>query len=335
MLELAYPWILLLTVLPLVWWGRKRKDADQVAAPTLPVGHWLSDLPGVSRSGNARSVWQKLLLLLAWLLLVVALARPQYVGESVQLPVTGRDLLLAVDISPSMEEEDMILGQRRVNRLTAVKSVLNDFIARRDGDRLGLLLFGTQPYIQAPLSFDHETIRTLLQEAQLGMAGRATAIGDAIGLAVKRLRDRPQEQRVLVLLTDGANTAGEVTPEKAAEIAAAAGVRIYTIGMGAETMIQRGFLGSRKINPSRDLDEELLQGIADKTGGQYFRARSTPELEMIYETINQLEPIELEGKQYRPTTDLFYWPAGLAVMLMLAGMFLNHIKRRMPEASYG
>ncbi|BES71931.1 VWA domain-containing protein [Marinobacter nanhaiticus D15-8W] len=335
MLELAYPWMLPLAILPLLWWRRQRKEAGQVAAPTLPVGHWLSDLPGVSRSGNARSIWQKLLLLLAWLLLVVALARPQYVGESVQLPVTGRDLLLAVDISPSMEEEDMILGQRRVNRLTAVKDVLNDFIAQREGDRLGLLLFGTQPYIQAPLSFDHETIRTLLQEAQLGMAGRATAIGDAIGLAVKRLRDRPQEQRVLVLLTDGANTAGEVTPEKAAEIAAAAGVRIYTIGMGAESMVQRGFLGSRKVNPSRDLDEELLQSIADETGGRYFRARSTPELEMIYETINQLEPIELEGKQYRPTTDLFYWPAGIAVLLMLVGMLLSHIKRRMPEASYG
>lgn len=335
MLELAYPWLLLLILLPVLWWRRQRKDADQVAAPTLPVGHWMSDLPGVSRSGDARGLWQKLLLLLVWLLLVLALARPQFVGESVQLPVTGRDLLLAVDISPSMEEEDMILSQRRVNRLTAVKDVLNDFITRREGDRLGLLLFGTQPYIQAPLSFDHQTIRTLLQEAQLGMAGRATAIGDAIGLAVKRLRDRPQEQRVLVLLTDGANTAGEVSPDKAAEIAAAAGVRIYTIGMGAESMIQRGFLGSRKINPSRDLDETLLQNIADQTGGRYFRARSTPELEMIYENINQLEPIELEGKQYRPTTDLFYWPAGFAVALLLVGMLLSHAKRRLPEASYG
>ncbi|WP_148862372.1 vWA domain-containing protein [Marinobacter fonticola] len=335
MIELAYPWLLLLALLPLLWWRRNRKDVDQVAAPALPVGHWMSDLPGVSRSGNARNRWQILCLLLAWLLLVLALARPQYVGESVQLPVTGRDLLLAVDISPSMEEEDMILGQRQVNRLTAVKNVLNDFIARRDGDRLGLLLFGTQPYIQAPLSFDHETIRTLLQEAQLGMAGRATAIGDAIGLAVKRLRDRPQEQRVLVLLTDGANTAGEVSPDKAAEIAAAAGVRIYTIGMGAETMIQRGFLGSRKVNPSRDLDEELLRSIADQTGGRYFRARSTPELEMIYENINQLEPIELEGKQYRPTTDLFYWPAGTAVLIVLMGLILSNVRRKVPEVRYG
>ncbi|MEQ5837568.1 VWA domain-containing protein [Marinobacter sp. NFXS9] len=336
MLSFAYPWLLLLVLLPLLWWRRRKTDADQVAAPAIPVGHWLADLPGVSRSGNARSLWQKVILLVAWMLLVAALARPQYIGEGVNLPVTGRDLLMAVDISPSMEEEDMIVGQRQVNRLTAVKNVLDEFIKRREGDRLGLLLFGTQPYIQAPLSFDHETIQTLLQEAQLGMAGRATAIGDAIGLAVKRLRDRPQEQRVLILLTDGANTAGEVSPDKAAEIAAAAGVRIYTIGIGAEAMLQRGFLGTRKINPSRDLDEDLLKRIASQTGGQYFRARSTPELESIYETINKLEPIELEGKQYRPTTDLFYWPAGLAVALLLIGQLLSHVRRReIPEVSHG
>jgi Ca-activated chloride channel family protein len=224
-----------------------------------------------------------------------------------------------------MEERDMILGNRRVDRLTAVKDVLNQFITRREGDRLGLLLFGTQPYIQAPLSFDHKTIRTLLDEARLGMAGRATAIGDAIGLAVKRLRDRPQEQRVLILLTDGANTAGEVTPEKAAEIAASAGVRIYTIGMGAESMVQEGFLGSRQINPSRDLDEDLLRQISQQTGGRYFRARSTPELEMIYETISQLEPIELDGNHYRPTIELFYWPAGLAAVLMILALLAGRV----------
>ncbi|WP_165856650.1 VWA domain-containing protein [Marinobacter sp. JSM 1782161] len=335
MLTLAYPWLLLLALIPLLWWRRRQRHVDDVSAPTLPVGHWITGLPGVSRSGDARPRWQKLLLLLSWVLLVIAVARPQHVAEGVQLPVTGRDLLLAVDISPSMEEEDMVLGQRQVNRLTAVKSVLDEFIKRREGDRLGLLLFGTQPYIQAPLSFDHETIRTLLQEARLGMAGRATAIGDAIGLAVKRLRDRPQDQRVLILLTDGANTAGEVSPDKAAEIAAAAGVRIYTIGMGAEAMIQRGFLGTRKINPSRDLDEDLLKRIASQTGGEYFRARSTTELETIYDTIDRLEPIELEGKQYRPTTDLFQWPAGLAVTLLLLGTAGSHLRRRTPEVSHG
>ena len=297
MLELAYPWLLLLILLPLLWWRRRRHQADQVAAPEIPVGHWLSDLPGVSRTGNRRSIWHSLMLLAAWALLVVALARPQYIGEAVELPVTGRDLLLAVDISPSMEEEDMVLGQRQVNRLIAVKNVLNSFITQREGDRLGLLLFGTQPYIQAPLSFDHDTIRTPLQEAQIGMAGRATAIG-------------------------------EVSPDKAADIAASAGVRVYTIGMGAESMIQRGFLGSRRVNPSRDLDEALLKRIADKTGGQYFRARSTPELELIYENINQLEPIELEGKHYRPTKALYYWPAGIALALLALGYAITFVSDR-------
>ena len=213
MLSLAYPWALLLTLAPvLLQW--KKPAAQTVDAPVFPVGHWLSDLPGVTRQGNAMPRWQTLILLLAWALLVLALARPQHIGEQVQMPVTGRDLMLVVDISPSMEEQDMVVQGRSINRLQAVKRVLNDFIARRGGDRLGLILFGTEPYVQAPLTFDLATLETLLQESGIGMAGRATAIGDAVGLATKRLRDRPQQQRVAVLLTDGANTAGEITPDK-------------------------------------------------------------------------------------------------------------------------
>ena len=189
MLSFAYPWLFILIVLPLLLSARKRR-APAVEAPVLPTGHWLSDLPGVSRSGSRNSRLQTLLLLLIWILLVTALARPQHVGEQVQLPVTGRDLLLAVDISPSMDEQDMVAQGRSINRLQAVKRVLHDFIERREGDRLGLLLFGTEPYIQAPLTFDLGTVRALLDESGIGMAGRATAIGDAIGLAVKRLRDQ-------------------------------------------------------------------------------------------------------------------------------------------------
>lgn len=330
MLSFAYPWLLALIALPLLLRPRKR-HTPTVEAPVLPTEHWLSDLPGVSRSGSHNPLLKKLLLLLTWILLVTALARPQYLGEQVQLPVTGRDLLLAVDISPSMDERDMVTQGRSINRLQAVKGVLHDFIERREGDRLGLLLFGTEPYIQAPLTFDLGTVRTLLDESGIGMAGRATAIGDAIGLAIKRLRDRPQEQRVVILLTDGANTAGEIPPDKAAEIAKAAGVRIYTIGIGAESMIQRGLLGSRRINPSRDLDEDLLTRMAQQTGGQYFRARSLPELELIYESIDQLEPIELEGKRYRPVTELYVWPAGLAVLIWLT----LQLGRARQEADHG
>jgi Ca-activated chloride channel family protein len=323
MLTLAWPWLLLLVLLPLIVKWRK-PGGQSVAAPVLPVGHWLSDLPGVSRRGNAVPLWQQLLLFLMWTLLVIALARPQHVGEQVQMPVSGRDLMLVVDISPSMDEQDMVLQGRSINRLQAVKRVLDDFISRRQGDRLGLILFGTEPYVQAPLTFDLETVRTLMREAGLGMAGRATAIGDAVGLATKRLRDRPQDQRVVVLLTDGANTAGEITPDKATEIAAAASIRLYTIGIGAESMVQRGLLGSRRVNPSRDLDENLLTRMAQQTGGEYFRARSLPELELIYESIDQLEPIELEGKFYRPVTELYVWPAGLAVLLWLALFLVRH-----------
>jgi|SRR5690554_146376 len=316
MLSLAYPWLLVLILVPLLlqW---HRPPGQSVDAPVLPVGHWLAGLPGVSKQGNATPLWQKLLMLAIWALLVIALARPQYVGEQVQLPVSGRDLMLVVDISPSMSEKDMVLQGRGIDRLEAVKRVLDDFIDHRKGDRLGLILFGAQSYVQVPLTFDLETVRTLINESGIGMAGRATAIGDAVGLAIKRLRDRPTDQRVVILLTDGANTAGEITPDKATEIAAAAGVRLYTVGIGADSMVQQGFLGSRRVNPSRDLDEALLQRMADQTGGHYYRARSLPELEMIYESINMLEPIELEGKYYRPVTELYVWPGGLALVLWL------------------
>ena len=314
MLSLAYPWLLLL--LPLPWLIRRRRQRQTVAAPHLPIQGWLAELPGVSTTSPQGSRWRMILLGLAWLALLLALARPQWIGEPVTTAISGRDLLLAVDISPSMQEQDMVINNRRVSRLTALKQVVSDFIEKRTGDRLGLLLFGTQPYIQAPLTFDHKTLRQLLFESEAGMAGRATAIGDAIGLAVKRLQDRPEKERVVILLTDGANTAGELPPEKAAEIAAHAHVKIYTIGMGAESMVQQGLFGRQRINPSQDMDEGLLKDIASTTGGEFYRARSAPELEMIYQKINALEPIDLESRSYRPTTDLFYWPLAVALALL-------------------
>jgi len=306
MISLAYPWFLTLALLPLAFTLRKPRR-EPTAAPVLPVGHWLADMPGVQTCGRPAPRWRQLVLLAAWLCLVTALARPQYVGDNTQMPITGRDLMLLVDISPSMEERDMVQLGRSLNRLQAVKQVLDEFIERRKGDRLGLILFGTQPYVQAPLTFDRETVRTLLNEAGLGMAGRATAIGDAVGLSVKRLRERPQQQRVAILLTDGANTAGEITPDKAAELARAANVRLYTIGIGAGSTFNR----------SRDLDEGLLIRMAQQTGGDYFRARNLEELNGIYDTIDQLEPIEQDGQTYRPVTDLYPWPAGLAIALWL------------------
>jgi Ca-activated chloride channel family protein len=243
------------------------------------------------------------------------------VGEPITMQSSGRDLLLAVDISGSMEEQDMVIDDRTVRRIDAVKAVLNEFIDRRTGDRLGLVLFGSQAYLQAPLSFDRETIKQLLNEAELGFAGKQTAIGDAIGLAVKRLQARPADERVMILLTDGANTAGEVQPLQAAQLAAELDVKIYTIGMGADSMVVPGIFGSsfgaRTVNPSRDLDEPTLQSIAQQTGGRYFRARDVDELQRIYAEVDALEPTPDDGVTYRPQQAYFFWPLGLAWGLSL------------------
>jgi len=255
-------------------------------------------------------------------LLVLAVSRPQWIGEVESLPVTGRDLLLAVDISGSMDTQDMILNRKAVNRLKVVKKVAGEFIQRRHGDRVGLILFGSRAYLQTPLTFDTETTATLLDESEIGLAGRETAIGDAIGLAVKRLRDDTTSDRVLVLLTDGANTSGEVQPLQAAEFAARDGLTVYTVGVGADEMMVQDFFGSRVVNPSADLDEDTLRSIAEQTGGRYFRARDAEGLEKIYEILDELEPVESDVEIIRPVDELFYWPMSVAyVLALLATLF--------------
>ena len=261
--------------------------------------------------------WQLILAALGWLALVGAAARPQWIGEPISIPVTGRDLVLAVDISGSMETADMILQGQTVNRLEVVKAVAGDFIERRMGDRIGLILFGRRAYVQTPLTFDRKTAGILLNESAIGLAGKETAIGDAIGLAVKRLRQDQGQERVLILLTDGANTAGAVEPLKAAELAATEGLKIYTIGVGADEMMVSSLFGSRRINPSADLDEETLSTIAEKTGGRYFRARDTQGLFAIYSMLDDLEPVAEEEETVRPPKELFRWPLLLALVISL------------------
>jgi len=207
---------------------------------------------------------------------------------------------------------------QEIRRLEAVKMVVGNFVKNRKSDRLGLVLFGTQAYLQAPLTYDRQTVDTLLQETEIGFAGEQTSIGDAIGLSIKRLRARPDAQRVLIVLTDGANTAGELDPIKAAELAKTEHVKIYTIGFGADEMqVDNGFFGKRTVNPSADLDEPTMQAIADTTGGQYFRARNLEELEEIHKTLNYLEPIESNNENYRPIKSLFYYPLAFAFMLSI------------------
>lgn len=326
MLSFEWSWVFFLTPLPLlVYWLPAKPQAPEAAVVVPFFQHARSY--GNEQLAATKSRLIKLLALSAiWLSLLAAAAQPQWVGEPVALPASGRDLLLAVDISGSMETRDMVVQDQALDRLTIVKYVVGEFVERREQDRLGLILFGTQAYLQAPLTFDRATVQKLLADAQLGFAGKATAIGDAIGLAIKRLRNRPDNARVLILLTDGANTAGEVSPTQAADLAQQAGVKIYTIGVGADSMETAGIFGRRRINPSADLDETTLQYIATTTGGQYFRARNPQELLQIYAQLDELEPIEQDAETYRPTKSLFYWPLALALLVSVLMAFACYLQ---------
>jgi len=316
MIHFAWPWLLLALALPLLFrWLLPAETPVEQAALKVP---FLDDFGGQDTTTvSQQQQWPLMLASIAWILLVLACCRPQWLGEPIEQAISGRDLMLAVDVSGSMREEDFIVANKAVDRLSATKQVAMAFIDRRVGDRLGLILFGTTAYVQTPLTFDHKTVATLLGEAFIGITDDkpATSIGDAIGLAVKRMQEQQADSQVLILLTDGANTAGEVMPLQAADLAASHNLRIYTIGIGADEMTVRSFFGNRKVNPSSDLDEKTLTAIAKKTGGQYFRARNTEELEEIYLILDQLEPIEKDQQYFRPMTELYPWPLALALLL--------------------
>lgn len=316
MLELQWPWLLWLLPLPLLMrWAPAQ--VRQEAALRVPFYRSAARLQESTSSHGNKSVLRYLLLWLIWSSAVIASTNPQWVGEPISLPGSGRDLLMAVDISGSMQIEDMNFQGQSINRLQAIKMVVGDFVERRKSDRLGLILFGTQAYLQAPLTYDLNTVNELLQETQIGFAGEKTAIGDAIGLAVKRLRARPDASRVLILLTDGASNSGELTPQRAAALAQQEKIKIYTIGFGADEMIVPGLFGARRVNPSEDLDEDTMREIAELTGGQYFRARSLGELKEIHHELDRLEPIELDEEIFRPVRSLFYWPLALTLILSM------------------
>jgi Ca-activated chloride channel family protein len=307
------PWLFALFPLPFIL---------RLALPVASSGNeaalrvpYLADFESASTSAAQRSLrrWPLLVYLLLWLCLLCAAARPQWIGEPIELPVSGRDLMLAIDLSRSMEHP---IGHsfRSVTKLEATRAVAGDFIEKRVGDRIGLILFGEQAYVQAPLTFDRTTVKTLLNEAVSGLAGNATAIGDAIGLAVKRLDTERNQDRVLILLTDGVSNAGEIDPEKAADIAAQKGLKIHTIGIGA--------YGSRELN------EQTLKTVSSRTGGRYFRAHNVSELQQIYALIDELEPVERDTRSYRPTWSLFYWPLGISLILASLLALAALLKRR-------
>lgn len=316
MLEFLWPWVFLaLLALPLLRLTLPRKSNPQSAltVPNVDDFRFKDQIRSMLVSG--RRWWRLLLLLLAITALVTALARPQWSGDPVPLPTEGRDMFLAIDISQSMQQTDMRLNGREATRLSALKHVVEPFIEDREGDRLGLIVFGTGAYVYVPLTADLKTVNRLLQETPVGIAGGQTAIGDTLGLAVKRLLDRPIDHRILILMTDGSHNSGVLTPEEAIDLAIDANVRVHTIGLGSERAngSYPGF--NRYYRRQSFMDTENLENIATKTGGRFFRATDTNSLERIYDKIMLLEPVKQDPETLRPVKSLVHWPLLLSAIL--------------------
>ena len=315
MLEFLWPWVWLLLPLPLAaaFWGRKRQVPSRGAL-------YVPDFTDFCDLGSSHSDWRGWrallfppLLWLIWLSLLAACSRPVWFGDPIELPREGRDIFLALDISGSMRERDMVLGGRRVDRLTAVKQVVGEFTQARTGDRLGLILFGSQAFLQSPLTHDLEALKVFVDEAVIGLAGEKTAIGDAIGLALKHgVDDGEERDQVLILLTDGLNNAGRTDPREAARLSVEKDLKIYTIGIGAGG--RGGFFASRQI------DISLLKKVAQITGGHFFFGGNLNELREIYRRIEELEPRPSDSEYLRPQHPLFPLPLALALGLSVLAL---------------
>jgi Ca-activated chloride channel family protein len=312
MFEFAWPWVFVMLPLPLlVWWLLPPYRARQ-ASVQVPFFERLAAATGQTPQQGAvvlrRRAFQMIVATLSWILLVAALARPEWVSDPITHEISARDLILAIDISGSMDQADFREpGGQVLTRLDGVKRVVKDFIGRRQGDRISLILFGTKAYVQVPFTQDLQTAEQLLEQTQVGMAGQQTAIGDAIGLAIKTLEKSAAAEKLLILLTDGNDTASRVPPEHAADIARQHGLVIYTIGVGDPAAS-----GENRV------DLGTLRTVADTTGGQFFRAEDGAQLQSIYADINRLAPAKLQTLSWRPKLPLFQWPLGAALILSLA-----------------
>ena len=314
MITLAYPWLLLLLPLPLLvmfFWPAHREPRPALQVPFLQR---LERITGRSAGEGAtvlQGVWgRRIILPLGWACVVLALARPQWLEPPVSKQVPMRDLLLAVDLSGSMETQDFTdASGKPVQRLTAVKQVLDDFLANRQGDRVGLIFFGTAPFVQAPFTEDLPVCRQLLSEAQVKMAGPQTAFGDAIGLAITMFDRSDMKDRVLIALTDGNDTSSQVPPAKAAEIAKGKGIVVHTVSVG-----------NPRAAGEQALDVPTLQAVAHETGGIYAAAADRRQLEEIYKKLDALETRTAASVSHRPRRDVYYWPVGIA----LVAAFLYH-----------
>lgn len=296
------------------------KKGDEISSPTI-------HFPSADRLKNtfpAHVVEKKqpnrlfsILFSLLWFFLTVTLMQPEKVDQFKQVKNTGYDLMLAVDISSSMQAVDFSTKTKIVSRLDATKDVVGEFVLGRQGDRVGLITFGESAYLHVPLTLDTGSVSRMLNDTVAGMAGNATAIGDAIGLSVRTLRERPVGSRVLVLLTDGDDNSSSISPLQAAKLAKQYGIRIYTVGVGTNGQVPfpTGFGGYAMVQVS--IDEALLKEIAEETGGQYFLATDQKALESIYKKINELEGTESNEKILFIKEPLYYYPLGLSMILLL------------------
>ncbi len=321
--QLAYPYALLLLLLPFVWrWlvpAVKGLHGDALRVPFIGDLEKISIQSGAlwRMSGNtagwSRGTW---LLYLVWFLLVLAAARPQWIGEPVRLKNESRDIMLVMDISNSMLEQDFSLNGQRINRLLAVKRAASEFLKKRSQDRVGLILFGTRAYLQAPLTFDKQSVDEILWSMEAGMAGNSTSIGDAAGLALKTIKDSKDPQnKIIILLTDGENNDGSLSLAQAIKLAQEEKIKIYTIGVGSDRNFFASFLG---MQLGGALDERGLKDLAAATKGQYFRAEDSAGLQKIYDTIDQLEPTSRDDRFIQETHELYYIPLLAAVAAAMA-----------------
>lgn len=320
MFRFASPYFLtLLLLIPLSIWRSRRRQPAAMAHPGIAPTADLAPSPMLHLGRMIPALYY-----LTLVLMVTALARPQWGTRQVIMNSRGINIVLAVDLSESMAALDFKLEDKIVNRLAAIKSVVQDFIARRDGDRIGLVVFGSQAYTQLSLTRDYHTITTILDRLRIGAAGRSTAIGDAIGIALKRLEDIPSRSNIIILLTDGRSNSGELEPLTAARIAHEKGVKIYTIGVGgrgrAPFLIRDPIFGDRYVYQRVDLDEDSLKEIAQKTGGLYFRAADTEGLQKIYHTIDKLEKSKTKVKTFAQYNELYIYL--LAPALILLGLWI-------------
>ncbi|WP_165831903.1 MULTISPECIES: VWA domain-containing protein [Gammaproteobacteria] len=324
MFEFAWPWVWVLLPVPVIYWFIKpwSRSGQRFSFPNIK-----KRALGIEHNVASRKI-KYLFPLWVWALLVAGMSQPRWVGEPIPVEQEAREILVAMDLSGSMQVDDMVMQGQRVTRLYAAHSILADFIRRRTGDRVGLVLYADSAHLYVPVTSDLETVAELAEEAEIGLVGQRTALGDAIGISIRYFLEREAEQKVVIMLTDGMVNSGNLDAEDAIQLAQSNDVKIYTVGIGADEMLVSGLFGNRRINPSQELNEVFLQQVAEVTDGEYFRARSAEDMERIYETLDQLEPVQSDEQFFRPFQSLTHWFIILALVSVLLFEMFRAIRWR-------